>query len=49
MTAALSRIEDVNMAEEMSTYTQLNVLSQAGVSMVAQANERPQAILQMLQ
>lgn len=49
MTAALSRIEDVDMAEEMSTYTQLNVLSQAGVSMVAQANERPQTILQMLQ
>ncbi|MBQ9766306.1 MAG: flagellin [Lachnospiraceae bacterium] len=49
MDSAISRIEDVNMAEEMSTYTQLNVLSQAGVSMVAQANEMPQMVLQLLQ
>lgn len=49
LTEALSRIEDVDMAEEMATYTQKNVLSQAGVSMLAQANERPQTILSLLQ
>ena len=49
LTEALSRIEDVDMAEEMANYTQKNVLSQAGVSMVSQANERPQNILSLLQ
>ena len=49
LTEALSRIEDVDMAEEMANYTQKNVLSQAGVSMVSQANERPQTILSLLQ
>lgn len=49
LTEALSRIEDVDMAEEMATYTQQNVLSQAGVSMLAQANQRPQSILSLLQ
>lgn len=49
MTAAVSRIEDTDMAEEMTTYTQMNVLSQAGVSVLAQANERPQIVLQLLQ
>ncbi len=49
MEASVSRIEDVDMAEEMATYTQLNVLSQAGVSMVAQANELPQMVLQLIQ
>lgn len=49
MTEALSRIEDVDMAEEMATYTQKNVLAQAGVSMLSQANERPQQVLSLLQ
>lgn len=49
LTEALSRIEDVDMAEEMATYTQKNVLAQAGVSMLTQANERPQQILSLLQ
>lgn len=49
MTEALSRIEDTNMAEEMTEYTQKNVLSQAGTAMLAQANERPQTILSLLQ
>lgn len=49
MTAALSRITDVDMAEEMTEYTQNNVLQQAGVSMVAQANTLPEKILQLLQ
>lgn len=49
MTEAMSRIEDVDMAEEMATYTQMNVLTQAGTSMLAQANERPQNVLTLLQ
>lgn len=49
ITEALSRIEDVDMAEEMSNYTQKNVLAQAGTAMLAQANERPQTILSLLQ
>lgn len=48
MTSALSRIEDVDMAEEMSEYTASNVLQQAGVSVLAQANDVPQTILQLL-
>lgn len=48
MTEALSRIEDTDMAAEMATYTQNNVLVQAGTSMLAQANQRPQQILSLL-
>jgi flagellin len=49
MTESLSRIEDVDMAEEMANYTQKNVLAQAGTSMLAQSNQRPQTILSLLQ
>ncbi|MCR5209418.1 MAG: flagellin FliC3 [Lachnospiraceae bacterium] len=49
MTASYSRIMDVDMAEEMTEYTTRQVLVQAGVSMLAQANERPQQVLQLLQ
>lgn len=49
MTAAYSRIMDVDMAEEMTEYTTLQVLSQASTSMLAQANERPAQVLQLLQ
>lgn len=49
MTAAYSRIMDVDMAEEMTNYTTLTVLSQASTSMLAQANDRPSQILQLLQ
>ena len=49
MTAAYSRIMDVDMAEEMTEYTTNQVLSQAGTSMLAQANERPSQVLQLLQ
>lgn len=49
MTESLSRIEDVDMAEEMSNYTQRNVLAQAGTSMLAQANQQPQTVLSLLQ
>lgn len=49
MTAAYSRIMDADMAEEMTEYTTLQVLTQAGTSMLAQANERPSQVLQLLQ
>lgn len=49
MTAAYSRIMDVDMAEEMTNYTTYQVLTQAGTSMLAQANERPSQVLQLLQ
>ena len=49
MTAAYSRIMDVDMAEEMTQYTTYQVLTQAGTSMLAQANERPAQVLQLLQ
>lgn len=49
MTESLSRIQDVDMAVEMAEYTQKNVLAQAGTSMLAQANQRPQTILSLLQ
>ncbi|MBQ2276428.1 MAG: hypothetical protein II331_07280, partial [Lachnospiraceae bacterium] len=49
MTESMSRIEDADMAEEMSEYTQQNVLSQAGTQMLAKANQRPETLLQLLQ
>jgi flagellin len=49
LTAAYSRIMDVDMAEEMTEYTTLQVLTQASTSMLAQANERPSQVLQLLQ
>jgi flagellin len=49
LTEAYSRIMDVDMAEEMTHYTTYQVLSQAGTSVLAQANERPSSILQLLQ
>lgn len=49
MTAAYSRLMDVDMAEEMTSYTTAQVLTQAGTSMLAQANERPSQVLQLLQ
>lgn len=49
LTEALSRIEDVDMAEEMVNFTQQQVLAQSGNAMLAQANERPQQILSLLQ
>ena len=49
MTQSLSRIEDLDMAGEMSRYTQYSVLQQAGTSMLAHANEMPQTILNLLQ
>ena len=49
MTAAYSRLMDVDMAEEMTQYTTNQVLTQTGTSMLAQANERPSQVLQLLQ
>ncbi|MCR4904387.1 MAG: hypothetical protein K6A23_16135 [Butyrivibrio sp.] len=49
MTASYSRIMDVDMAEEMTVYSTQQVLSQAGTSMLAQANERPSQVLTLLQ
>ena len=49
MTAAESRIRDVDMAEEMMTYTKNNILVQASQAMLAQANQLPQGVLQLLQ
>ena len=49
MTASYARIMDVDMAEEMTNYTTEQVISQAAVSMLAQANERPSQVLQLLQ
>lgn len=48
MTAAMSRIADVDMALEMTEYTKDNVLEQAGTSALSQANELPQLALQLL-
>jgi len=49
MTSAYSRIMDVDMAEEMTNYSTYNVLVQAGTSVLAQANDRPSTVLQLLQ
>lgn len=48
MTAAESRIRDVDMAAEMMSFTKNNVLTQAAQAMLAQANQQPQSVLQLL-
>ncbi|MDP4179496.1 MAG: flagellin [Bacillota bacterium] len=48
LTAAESRIRDVDMAKEMMEFTKNNILSQAAQSMMAQANQQPQGVLQLL-
>lgn len=48
ITSAVSRIMDTDMAEEMTKYTQYTVLQQAGISVLAQANDLPQQVLQLL-
>ena len=48
VTAAYSRIIDTDMASEMTEYTQLNILDQASVSVLAQANDLPQQVLSLL-
>lgn len=49
LTTARSRITDTDIAEEMTEYTKYQVMSQAATTMLAQANERPQQSLQLLQ
>jgi len=48
LTASESRIRDVDMASEMTKFTKLNILQQAGTSMLAQANQAPQGVLSLL-
>jgi flagellin len=48
LTASESRIRDVDMAAEMTSYTKSNILQQAGTSMLAQANQAPQSVLSLL-
>lgn len=49
LSAANSRIRDTDMAKEMMQYTQMNVLVQSAQAMLAQANQQPQSVLQLLQ
>ncbi|BCZ48627.1 flagellin [Clostridium gelidum] len=48
LTSAESRIRDVDMAKEMSTYSKNNILSQAAQAMLAQAKSQPEQVLQLL-
>ncbi len=48
LTASESRIRDVDMASEMTKFTKLNILQQAGTSMLAQANQSGQGVLSLL-
>ena len=49
LTASKSRIEDLDMAKEMSEFTKLSILQQASTSMLSHANQLPQTVLQLLQ
>ncbi|SDC27748.1 flagellin C-terminal helical region, partial [Marinilactibacillus psychrotolerans] len=48
LSEANSRIRDVDMAQEMMEFTKSNILSQASTAMLAQANQMPQGVLQLL-
>lgn len=48
LTSAESRIRDVDMAKEMMNFSKNNILSQAAQAMLAQANQQPQGVLQLL-
>jgi flagellin len=48
LSASESRIKDVDMASEMVNFTKLQILQQAGTSMLAQANSAPQSVLSLL-
>ncbi|MEA4924172.1 MAG: flagellin [Syntrophomonadaceae bacterium] len=49
LSAAESRVRDVDMAKEMMEFTKTNILSQAATAMLAQANQQPQQVLKLLQ
>ncbi|MDR0271716.1 MAG: hypothetical protein LBI27_00150 [Clostridiales bacterium] len=44
-----SRIQDTDMARETTAYAQYNVMFQAAMALLGQANQRPQQIIQLLQ
>lgn len=48
LTATESSIRDIDIAEEMTNYTKLQILQQSGLSVLAQANQAPQAVLALL-
>jgi flagellin len=48
LTSSESRIRDVDMAAEMVNFTKLQILQQSGTAMLAQANQTPQSVLQLL-
>jgi len=48
LTSAESRIRDVDMAKEMMKFTKYNILIQSGQSMMSQANQMPQSVLNLL-
>ncbi|MBT2659654.1 hypothetical protein J7E35_01165 [Bacillus sp. ISL-45] len=48
VTSSESRIRDLDMAKEMSTFTKNNILNQAAQAMLSQANQMPQGVLQLL-
>ena len=48
LSAAESRIRDVDIAQEMVNFTRLQILSQSGTAMLAQANQAPQSVLSLL-
>jgi flagellin len=49
LTNAISRIMDTDMAEEITEYTQQNVLSQSALQMLTKSNARPEGLLQLFQ
>jgi len=49
LTSSMSQITDTDMAQEMTTYTQLQLLEQSGIAVLAQANKEPSDVLQLLQ
>jgi flagellin len=48
LTAAESRIRDIDMAKEMMEFTKMSILTQAATAMLAQANQQPQMVLQLI-
>ncbi len=48
LSASESRIRDTDMAQEMVSFTRAQILQQAGTAMLAQANQMPQSVLQLL-
>jgi flagellin len=49
LSSAISRIRDVDVAEESTQFAKYNILVQSGTAMLAQANQTPKTVLQLLQ